>query len=605
MVKVNVIKEIRPNLQPEFLVKDFKPRTPAVAEAYEWGRQLHAGQKRLSGEPYFETHCGWVAAFLDNLVGNEAWTIAGLLHDTVEDSGESLDRIRHKFPGPLGEEVAHIVDGLTKLSNPRDGRSRELETLRKIAMYRDPGIFLVKLADKTHNVLTLEHMPRPKRVKKAEEAIRAYGKLAGILNCYTWRRWLEDMAFPHYDPETYQMVKAKIDQDPRLQPSFINTIMDQLGRLMQKEGIQGRIEIIVNGYWQSWQKLRQMAWERRASLNTFASVNDLISFRMVVASQDARQCYQLLAAVNRYFGPYLDQSRFDDFIAYPQNGYRALHVTTWMDHYGAIEIGIATDEMEGENLWGVVYAIRNQKDISSYRPVEILTPTGGARFLPEGSTVLDAVASIQREFLLDKISAVKINGGLVRLSDHVKPGDVVEVITNGPRLTPSEDWLSFANTSTARVLRVVLATESLRRSAELGRQQIKDLLTKRGLLALEDILALERDKIDNLLEQLSCASLEDLYSAIGGGAVRLSDVDAVLNQLGISKDMLGWSTILIIGKPEIPPPGCAGAAGRHRFKPGRKHPALGERHPTRWRFLPAPGGKITGEGKNRPLTSRV
>jgi GTP diphosphokinase / guanosine-3',5'-bis(diphosphate) 3'-diphosphatase len=554
-VKIIPVINIRPSMQPEFEISPFIPRTPAIAEAYEWGKQLHAGQKRLSGEPYFETHCGWVAAFMDNLVGIEAWTIAGLLHDAVEDSGESLDRIRQKFPGPLGQEVAYIVDGLTKLSNPRDGRSRELETLRKIAMFRDPSIFLVKLADKTHNVLTLDHMPKHKRVKKAEEAIRAYGKLAGILNCYTWRRWLEDTAFPQYDPETFEMVKSKIDQDPRLQTGFINTMMDQLGRLMQKEGIHGRVEIIVNGYWQSWQKLRNLAWMRRASLNTFSAVNDLISFRMVVSTREPGQCYQLLAAVNRYFGPYLDQSRFDDFIATPNNGYQALHVTTWMDGFGAIEIGIATDDMEGENLWGVVYAIRNKKDISSYRPVEILTPTGGARFLPEGSTVLDAVASIQREFLLDKISTVKVNGNLVRLSDQVKPGDVVEVITNGPRLTPNEDWLHYANLSTAQLLRVVLATEGLRRSAEIGRQQIKELLTKRGLLVLEDIRALERDKVDNLLERLSCASLEDLYSAIGGGAVRLSDVDTVLNDLGISKELLGWTTILIIGKPESHRPG--------------------------------------------------
>lgn len=112
MVKINSIQEIRPNLQPEFQVNEFKPCTEAIAKAYQWGNMLHAGQKRLSGEPYFETHCGWVAAFLDNLVGNEAWTIAGLLHDIGEDSGESLDRIRQKFPGQLGEEVAHIVDGI-------------------------------------------------------------------------------------------------------------------------------------------------------------------------------------------------------------------------------------------------------------------------------------------------------------------------------------------------------------------------------------------------------------------------------------------------------------------------------------------------------------
>src|SRR5512140_2401145 len=165
MVQIKYVDETRPKMTDEFAVGPFEPRTERMAEAYRWGQQLHAGQKRLSGEPYFETHCGWVAAFLDKLVGNEAWTIAGLLHDTVEDSGESLERIKAQFPGKLGEDVAYIVDGLTKRSNPRDGRSREIETLRKIAMFRDPGVFLVKLADKSHNLMTLEHMPPAKRIQ--------------------------------------------------------------------------------------------------------------------------------------------------------------------------------------------------------------------------------------------------------------------------------------------------------------------------------------------------------------------------------------------------------------------------------------------------------
>jgi len=199
MVTTHFVRDIRPVMM-EFESLPFTPRTEAIAEAYRWGQELHAGQKRFSGEPYFETHCVWVAGLIDRLIGNEAWTIAALLHDAVEDRGSTLDQIRQRFPGQLGDEVAYIVDGVTKLSAPRDGRTRELETLRKIAMFRDPAVFLVKLADKTHNVLTLGHMPQPKRRAKAMEAIRAYGKLAGILNVYRWRRWLEDMAFPHADP---------------------------------------------------------------------------------------------------------------------------------------------------------------------------------------------------------------------------------------------------------------------------------------------------------------------------------------------------------------------------------------------------------------------
>ncbi len=554
-VQVEPIYEIRPRLTPEFDLPRFIPRTPAMEEAFRWGQQLHAGQKRLSGESYFETHCAWVGAFLDRLIGNEAWTIAGLLHDAVEDQGGSLDQIRAHFPGKLGEDVAYIVDGVTKLSNPRDGRSREIETLRKIAMFRDPAVFLVKLADKTHNIMTLHFMPEAKRVQKATEAIRAYGKLAGILNCYRWRRWLEDMAFPHADPETFQIVRQKIDSDPRLQVGFINGSMNGLAELMQRTGVGGRVEVIVNGYWQAWQKLRRLAAARKASLNNFSALNDMLSFRLVVDSEQVNDCYVLLAAVNRYFGPYLDQDRFDDYIAQPQNGYRALQVTAWLPEMGAIEVAITTNEMEGENQWGVVYAIQHKKDISTYRPVEILTPTGGARFVPEGSTVLDAVASIQQEFLLDKISAVEVNGSLARLSDKVQPGDVVEVRTSGQRMVPGEEWLAFCNQSTARLLRSLIAVESLRKSAELGRQRVRPVLARCGLLTLEDLQALDRDRCDVLLEQLGCSSLQDLYSAVGGEAIRLADFENTLRSLGVMRETLDWTTISLTGPQNTNRPG--------------------------------------------------
>ncbi|WP_322805812.1 HD domain-containing protein [Thermanaerothrix sp.] len=554
-VTVTPVKDIRPRLEDEFAPGEFIPRTPAIAEAYAWGQELHKGQYRLSGEPYFETHCVWVAGFLDKLIGREAWTIAALLHDAVEDQGETLDAIRARFPGPLGEEVAYIVDGVTKISNPRDGRTREIETLRKLAQFRDPGVYLVKLADKSHNLLTLHHMPEHKRQQKALEVIRAYGKLAGILNCYRWRRWLEDLAFPYADPETYAFVKEKIDADPRLDLSFINPMMEQLGNLMEESGISGSVELTVNGYWQTWQKLRRMARARRASMDSFMAVNDLVSFRLVVESQDEYQCYQLLPKVNRFLGPYLDQNRFDDYIACPQNGYRALQITAWLPDLGAIEVAIATREMEEENHWGVVYALKQGKDISHYRPIEIFTPSGSARFLPEGSTVLDAIASIQQEFLLDKISAVKVNGNLARLSDHIQPGDIVEVITGNNRLSPSEEWLAFSNPSTARLLRGVLVTEALKRSAEKGRQIAKQLLKERGLLALEDVQALEPTRVDNLLEQLACASLEDFYAALGSGAIRQQEVSQTLDRVGITNDALHWTTIQLLGSARANRPG--------------------------------------------------
>lgn len=555
MVHIEHVRDLRPNLAEEFNPGTFVARTPAIEEAFRWGQELHAGQRRLSGEPYFETHCAWVGMFLDKLVGIESWTIAGLLHDSVEDSGESLARIRERFPGPLGAEVAHIVDGVTKISNPRDGSSREMATLRKIAQFRDPAVFVVKLADKSHNMLTLHHMPPAKQVQKATEVIRAYGKLAGILNCYRWRRWLEDMAFPYADRETFEHVRSRIDSDPRLKLDFLNTMLDQLGRLMDRAGIEGRVELTVNGYWQTWQKLRRLAQMRRASMHDFSAVNDLVSFRMIVAEENIPACYVLLGEVNRFLGAYLDNKRFDDYIAVPQRGYRALQVTAFMPGVGAIEVAIATEDMEGENTWGVIHAIKHGKDLSHYRPIEILTPTGGARFLVEGSTVLDAVASIQQELLLDKITAVEVNGSMARLSDKIKPGDVVEVITGPNRLTPTEEWLNFANPTTTRNLRSVLATEAIRRAAEAGRREIRSVLMEQGLAALEDIQVLMHDRFDVLLERLAAASLDDLYAAYGGGAIRRVDLVNALEDTGIAAETRPWISVYLVGKEGSNRPG--------------------------------------------------
>ncbi len=557
MVIVQSIHETRPLLADEFHPGTFTPRTPAIEDAFAWGQELHAGQKRLSGEPYFLTHCAWVGGFIDNLVGNEAWTIAALLHDAVEDKGATLDDVRQRFPGPLGQEVAHIVDGVTKMSVPKDGRSREMETLRKIAMSRDPAVYLVKLADKSHNLLTLQYMTQAKAAQKAAEAVRAYGKLAGILNCHKWRCWIEDLAFPYMDPDHFAVVRKAIDSDPRMQPEFISSMLNQLGGLMEKAGISGEVSILVNGYWQIWQKLRRMARNRKAPLSGYAHVNDVISFRMIIDTEDRDQCYRLLGAVHAFYGRYLDNDRFDDFIAYPQNRYRALQSTIWLPGLGAVEIAITTREMEGENMWGVVHLLRtdNREMLRYYSPVEIFTPTGGARFLAEGSTVLDAVASIQQEFLLDRISAVQVNGVMARLSDRVAAGDIVEVVTSGKRLVPSENWMGFANESTARLLRSVLATKALRSAAERGRLLISPVLGEHGIVSLEDIQALKPDLLETLLEKLGSPSLEDLYTAVGGGAVALDELGDLLREVGISRQALGWTTINIEAKQDWNKPG--------------------------------------------------
>lgn len=554
MVRVMNVSEIRPLITDDFNVGPFVPRTQAIQRAYEWGEKVHAGQKRLSGEPYFETHCAWVAAFVDKLVSIESWTIAALLHDTVEDQGETFEEIKELFPGELGGEVAHIIDGLTKISNPRDGSSRELETLRKIAMFRDPAVFVIKLADKSHNMMTLQYQPPAKQWAKANEAIRAYGKLAGILNCYRWRRWIEDMAFPYAEPDPFLTVKAKIDADPRLNLNFIRYYLGELGAIMESEGIDGQINFTVNGYWQAWDKLQRMALNHRTSLEDFSAVNDIVSFRMLVSGKDEMPCYRLLARVNKYFQRNLDQDRFDDYIASPQNGYRALQVTAYLPGTGAIEIAIATEEMEGENTWGIIYAINNNKDISRYRPVQILTTYGGTRFLEEGSTVLDGVAAIQ-EYYLDKIHKVLVNGEERHIYDNLNPGDVVEVVSDGPHKQPDPDWLNHCGPTTARLLRNVLARVNLKAASKEGRKKIHPILIKHGILDLNDVASLEPNRLESMLGLLACANLDDLYAAIGGGSIFLEEVENAMGLSGISDSASRWTSIQVYGSNTSNRPG--------------------------------------------------
>lgn len=545
----------RYDLLKEFNLDEFTPRTEAIAHAYDWGSEIHAGQKRLTGESYFETHCVWVGNLVDQMAFNEAWTIAALLHDAVEDQNVTLEDIRNEFPGILGETVAPLVDGATKLIRSRDGRSKEIETLRKIAAHRDPGVFVIKLADRSHNILTLEHMPVEKQAAKAEEAIRAYGKLAGILNCHRWRCWLEDIAFPFYQPGTFQHVKQQIDADPRLKPEFLDHITWQLANVMEREGVKGEIRVTENGYWQSWMKLKKLARERRSSLDNFGNIDDLVSFRLVLETQDDRDCYRLLAGINRYLGSYLDQTGFDDYIAIPQNGYRALQVTGWFEEIGAIEVAIATEPMEGENMWGVIHNMRNHLPTGHYQPITIITPTGGMRFLEEGASVLDAVASIQQDFFLDKVNSVEVNGKLTHLSDRVQSGDVIEITTGDHPLQPNEHWLTFSSRSTAALVRSVLVNQALQREAEDGRKMIRPIIFNHGIVDLDDVANLEPERLQRLLGYLASPNLEDLYIGVGGGAIPLEDFSQALKRANISRQELVWSTIYLVGPKHANKPG--------------------------------------------------
>jgi (p)ppGpp synthase/HD superfamily hydrolase len=362
------------------------------------------------------------------------------------------------------------------------------------------------------------------------------------------------MAFPYAEPEPYNNVRAQIDADPRLSVNFIRYYLNELAGLMTSEGIRGSMRFTVNGYWQAWDKLQQMARSHRTSLNDYSAVNDIVSFRMLVAEQDEMACYRLLARVNKYFSRNLDQDRFDDYIASPQNGYRALQVTAYLPGTGAIEIAITTEDYEGENTWGVIHALNNNKDISQYRPVQIFTTFGGTRFLEEGSTILDGVAAIQ-DFYLDKLHKVMVNGEERHIYDNLNPGDVLEIVSSGPHKQPELDWLSHCNPTTARILRNVLARVNLKEASQLGKTMIHPILVQRGLLDLSDVASLDPSRIESLLGLLACANLDNLYSAIGGGSIVLREFENALDLVDITRSALRWTSIQFKGSTGANKPG--------------------------------------------------
>jgi (p)ppGpp synthase/HD superfamily hydrolase len=229
-------------------------------------------------------------------------------------------------------------------------------------------------------------------------------------------------------------------------------------------------------------------------------------------------------------------------------------VTAYLPGTGAVEVAIATESMEGENSWGVIYAINNNQDIRRYRPVQILTPFGGTRFLQEGSTVLDGVAAIQ-EFYLDKIHKVLVNGEERHLYDTLNPGDVVEVLSGEPHKTPEPDWLNHCNASTARMLRNVLAMVNLKAASRRGRDLIHNIISARGILDLDDVRALDPNRIEALLGLLACATLDNLYAAIGGGSISLEEFENALELVGISRTTLRWTSLRVEGPEATNRPG--------------------------------------------------
>jgi len=471
-----------------------------IQKAYVFSAAAHAGQIRLNGEPYL-SHPLEVANILVNMNLDTATIVAGLLHDTAEDTNTQIEEVEEKF----GHEVAHIVDGVTKISKMRFDSKEEAqaENIRKmiLAMADDIRVIMVKLADRLHNMRTLEFQKEIKQKTVSQETLDIYAPLANRLGLYKIKTELEDLSLRYTMPDLYFQIKEGIERYQEDAEDYINDVCDFLRSMLEENNISGRVTGRSKHIYSVWHKMRQ----QQLSLE---EVHDLIAFRVIV--HNIKDCYSVLGLVHSMWKPV--PGRFKDYISMPKaNMYRSLHTTVIGPEGERIEIQIRTEEMHQLAEYGVAAHWKykesgrlKEKDAERFTwlrrildwqeelkdprefmaslrfdlfedEVYVFTPQGEVKELPEGATAVDFAYMIHSE-VGDHCAGAKVNGKLVPLDTRLKNGDTVHIITDSHR-HPSRDWLRFVKTAKARTrIKHWIRNEERDKSIALA----KEVLEKEG-----------------------------------------------------------------------------------------------------------------------------
>jgi GTP pyrophosphokinase len=539
---------IHPELEPLFkIVKQFHPKADlkTLEQAYERAAYLHRDQKRRSGEPYI-THPLAVATILAELGMTPPTLIAALLHDTVEDTEYSLDALREDF----GDEVAALVDGVTKLDKVKYGEATAAETVRKmvVAMARDIRVLVIKLADRLHNMRTLHWMPPEKQEKKARETLEIYAPLAHRLGMNTLKWELEDLSFAALYPKMYDEIVRLVGQRAPERDKYLTQIL----AAVETDLVNAKIKATVTGrpkhYYSVYQKMIVRGRD-------FADIYDLVGIRILVES--VRDCYAVLGVIHSHWNPV--PGRFKDFIAMPKfNMYQSLHTTVIGPGGKPVELQIRTTEMHRAAEYGVAAHWRYKQgsvggksgpddmgwlrqllewqretedpddfldalryDLGSSE-VFVFTPKGDVVALPDGATSIDFAYAVHTE-VGHRCVGARVNGKLVPLESPLSSGDVIEVFTSkSENAGPSRDWLQFAQSPRARSkIKAWFSKERREEAIESG----KDSLTKamrKASLPMNRLMSPTTMQV--LLADLHMADASALFAAVGEGRVSAASV---------------------------------------------------------------------------------
>jgi len=518
-----------------------KADTRIVQRAYEVADRCHRGQFRRSGDPYI-THPLAVATIVAELGMEEPTICAALLHDTVEDTALGLDEVRREF----GDEVAMLVDGVTKLDKVKYGESAEAETIRKmvVAMAKDPKVLILKLADRLHNVRTLEWLPPEKQQRTAKQTLEIYAPLAHRLGMNTIKWELEDLSFATLYPKRFDEIVRLVAERAPSRDTFLATVTEQVQDSLRDAKLKTSVTGRPKHYYSIYQKMIVRGRD-------FADIYDLVGLRVLVENE--RDCYAALGVIHTLWSPV--PGRFKDYIAMPKfNMYQSLHTTVIGPEGKPVEVQIRTQKMHRQAEYGIAAHWKyketgdGQQDMTWLRQlvdwqretqdpgefldslrfdlhaqeVFVFTPKGDVLALPASATPVDFAYAVHTEVGHRCIGA-RVNGRLVPLESTLDNGDVVEIFTSkAENAGPSRDWMSFVRSPRARnKIRQWFARERREDAIEEGKESISRAMRKQGL-PLQRLMG--GDALLTLAKDLRFTDVSALYAAVGEGHLSAQSV---------------------------------------------------------------------------------
>ncbi len=532
-------------------IKEYDPQADfdMIAKAYNYAVIAHGDQKRISGEPYI-IHPVEVALILTEIEMDSASICAALLHDVIEDTHFNYQDLEAEF----GEEIARLVDGVTKLSRI-DFKSREeaqAENLRKmfIAMAQDIRVVLIKLADRLHNMRTLNYQPEPKQKEIARETMEIFAPLAHRLGVFKFKWQLEDLAFLYLEPEMYHEVAQRLKTKRKEREEYVNKLKQQIKDGLDQIGLEGDIAGRPKNIYSIYKKMLKQN-------KSIDEIYDKIAIRVVV--ETVPECYGVLGIIHTIWKPL--PGRFKDYIATPKpNMYQSLHTTligqggepfevqirTWEMHAIA-ESGIAAhwhykeasnpkdrDKKFEEKLSWLRRILEWQQDVNDNSEfmeslkkdlfddtVFIFTPKGAVIELPKGACPVDFAYRVHTE-VGHKCIGARVNGRIVPLDYQLNNGDIVEIMTSKNSIGPTRGWLDFVKTSSARSrIKAWFKRGQRQENIIKGNEMLENELKKRHLDPKE---LLKEAKLAEIMGRFSLAAVDDLFAAVGDGSLTANQV---------------------------------------------------------------------------------